>query len=120
VTALYNKSLKIATMAHKGQVDKADVDYIEHPKYVASLVDADYEVATALLHDVVSDLALKEWIRTTGSDIMKTNENKFGELFLKQTGVSARVAAIFGYDAIYIENINAYLVLNRGVINYVD
>ena len=52
---LIEKALEIATKAHDGQVDKAGKEYIEHPKYVASLVDTDYEVVTALLHDVIED-----------------------------------------------------------------
>ena len=49
-------ALSIATAeAHKGQFDKAGVDYIEHPIYVASQVDTEEEKAVALLHDVIED-----------------------------------------------------------------
>lgn len=48
-------ALSIATEAHKGQFDKAGVDYIEHPIYVASQVDTEEEKAVALLHDVIED-----------------------------------------------------------------
>ena len=48
-------SLSIATEAHKGQFDKAGVDYVEHPIYVASQVDTEEEKAVALLHDVIED-----------------------------------------------------------------
>ena len=48
-------ALSIATGAHKGQFDKAGVDYIEHPIYVASQVDTEEEKAVALLHDVIED-----------------------------------------------------------------
>ena len=48
-------ALFIATEAHKGQFDKAGVDYIEHPIYVASQVDSEEEKAVALLHDVIED-----------------------------------------------------------------
>lgn len=48
-------ALSIATEAHKGQVDKAGNDYIQHPLHVASLVSSDEEKATALLHDVMED-----------------------------------------------------------------
>lgn len=46
---------KIAYKAHQGQVDKAGVDYIQHPIYIASLMDTDEEKAVAYLHDVVED-----------------------------------------------------------------
>ena len=48
-------ALKIATEAHKGQVDKAGVAYIEHPKFVANLVNTEEEKIVALLHDVIED-----------------------------------------------------------------
>ena len=48
-------ALSIATEAHSGQFDKAGVDYIEHPIYVASQVDTEEEKAVALLHDVIED-----------------------------------------------------------------
>ncbi|HGQ5110354.1 TPA: GTP pyrophosphokinase, partial [Streptococcus pneumoniae] len=40
---------------HAGQVDKAGVDYIQHPLYVASQVNTEQEKAVALLHDVIED-----------------------------------------------------------------
>ncbi|MBO0456295.1 HD domain-containing protein [Enterococcus hulanensis] len=52
---LYDLALAIAQEAHKGQVDKAGIDYINHPIYVASLVETDEEKAAALLHDVIED-----------------------------------------------------------------
>lgn len=45
----------IATKAHRGQVDKAGVDYINHPATVAASVATDEEKAVAWLHDVVED-----------------------------------------------------------------
>ena len=48
-------SLAIARKAHAGQVDKAGVDYIQHPLYVASQVKTEQEKAVALLHDVLED-----------------------------------------------------------------
>lgn len=51
------QALKLAITAHKGQVDKLGVDYIEHVKAVASAVrhfGEDYEI-TALLHDAIED-----------------------------------------------------------------
>ena len=46
-------ALSIATEAHRGQFDKAGIDYIEHPIFVASQVDSEEEKAVALLHDVI-------------------------------------------------------------------
>ena len=55
--SLYDVALKIASDAHKGQVDKAGVDYIQHPIYVASLVTDEKAKVVALLHDVIEDSA---------------------------------------------------------------
>ena len=46
---------KIAVKAHWGQVDKAGVPYIEHPRTVASFVESEDEKIVAMLHDVVED-----------------------------------------------------------------
>ena len=54
---LYQQALAIAEDAHKGQVDKAGVAYIQHPLYVASLVEGELAKTIALLHDVVEDSA---------------------------------------------------------------
>lgn len=48
-------ALAIAKKAHAGQVDKAGIDYIQHPLYVASQVTTEQEKAVALLHDVIED-----------------------------------------------------------------
>lgn len=48
-------ALAIARKAHAGQVDKAGVDYIQHPLYVSSQVKTEQEKAVALLHDVLED-----------------------------------------------------------------
>ena len=48
-------ALSIATEAHGGQFDKAGIDYIEHPIFVASQVDSEEEKAVTLLHDVIED-----------------------------------------------------------------
>lgn len=55
MSELYDKALKIATIAHKGQADKAGRPYINHPVFVASLVNTEEEKVTALLHDVIED-----------------------------------------------------------------
>lgn len=48
-------ALTIAKKAHAGQVDKAGIDYIQHPLYVAGQVKTEQEKAVALLHDVIED-----------------------------------------------------------------
>ena len=53
--SMVDLALSIARQAHEGQLDKAGVDYIEHPIYVASQVDTEEEKAVALLHDVIED-----------------------------------------------------------------
>jgi (p)ppGpp synthase/HD superfamily hydrolase len=45
----------IAERAHRGQVDKLGVDYIEHPRWVAGRVQTPVQKASALLHDVLED-----------------------------------------------------------------
>ena len=53
--SMVDLALSIARKAHEGQLDKAGVDYIEHPIYVASQVDTEEEKAVALLHDVIEE-----------------------------------------------------------------
>lgn len=48
-------ALKIARLAHRGQVDKAGKDYIHHPIYVSNLVESQEAKVVALLHDVLED-----------------------------------------------------------------
>lgn len=57
---IVDKALEIAIKAHKGQRDLAGVDYIEHPKAVANLVNSDEEKAIAYLHDVLEDTYITE------------------------------------------------------------
>ncbi|MBB1502835.1 HD domain-containing protein [Propioniciclava sp. MC1683] len=53
---------QVATDAHAGQVDKAGLPYIEHPRRVAARVAAQTAdpdaLAAAWLHDVVEDTAV--------------------------------------------------------------
>ena len=53
--SMFELALSIAKKAHEGQYDKAGVVYINHPLFVASLVDTQEEKAVALLHDVLED-----------------------------------------------------------------
>lgn len=52
---LLELAVRVATEAHKGQVDKGGTPYIEHPKTVAgSLTNTEYKIV-AYLHDVCED-----------------------------------------------------------------
>lgn len=51
-------TLLLAYQAHKGQKDKANVDYINHPIYIALNMEAEEEKIVALLHDVIEDTQL--------------------------------------------------------------
>ena len=53
--SMVDLALSIARQAHEGQLDKAGVNYIKHPIYVASQVESEEEKAVALLHDVLED-----------------------------------------------------------------
>jgi (p)ppGpp synthase/HD superfamily hydrolase len=58
---------RIATHAHRGQVDKAGQLYITHPEFVASQVTGDEAKAVAWLHDVVEDTPVTfDDLRTEG------------------------------------------------------
>lgn len=46
---------EFAEKKHFGQVDRAGVAYIEHPRTVASRVDGELEKVVAFLHDTVED-----------------------------------------------------------------
>lgn len=50
------RAYEIASAAHRGQIDKAGVDYINHPLAVAANVGEDSSaIIVALLHDVAED-----------------------------------------------------------------
>ncbi len=55
MTPLTKQAFKLAYEAHEGQVDKEGIPYILHPVMVADAMETEYEVVTALLHDVVED-----------------------------------------------------------------
>ena len=58
--ALLKKAEDIATVAHKGQFDRCGVEYINHPRAVASYVDNPKEKIVAWLHDTIEDTAITE------------------------------------------------------------
>ena len=45
----------IALAAHKGQIDKAGMDYINHPLTVSNNCNSEDEKIVAMLHDVLED-----------------------------------------------------------------
>ena len=49
------EALKIADKAHKNQVDKGGAPYIHHVIEVAKNFEYEYDIACALLHDVIED-----------------------------------------------------------------
>ena len=54
-------ALRIATEAHKGQLDKLGKDYIDHPKRIASKFPNEPDLqSVALLHDVLEDTNITE------------------------------------------------------------
>ena len=55
ISFIVGVALEIATKAHKCQVDKADVVYINHLVKVASMVTSEKAKIVALLHDVIED-----------------------------------------------------------------
>ena len=52
---MVHKAYKLAKKAHKGQVDKAGRNYIEHPKRVAKKLKSPTAKIVGYLHDVVED-----------------------------------------------------------------
>ena len=52
---IIEKSLEIALKAYSGQKDKAGKTYILHPLRIMSKMESEYEISTALLHDVIED-----------------------------------------------------------------
>ena len=49
------RAIEIATLAHKGQVDKAGEDYINHPLRVMNAGKTENEKIVGVLHDVIED-----------------------------------------------------------------
>lgn len=55
--SIIEKSLTIALKAHAGQQDKAGKSYVLHPLRIMAQMETEYEMAVALLHDVIEDSA---------------------------------------------------------------
>ena len=52
---MVKKAVNIMFEAHKGDFDKSGYPYVFHPFYLATKLDRENEVCTALLHDVIED-----------------------------------------------------------------
>ena len=63
----------IALVAHKGQIDKAGEDYINHPLTVSNNCNTEEEKIVALLHDVLEDTSV------TREDLLKFFSNEIVE-----------------------------------------
>ena len=57
---LLKKAEDIATEAHKGQLDRCGVEYINHPRTVASYVSETKLKIIAWLHDTIEDTDITE------------------------------------------------------------
>ncbi len=54
-TEATKKAMRIAFEAHRGQLDRAGIDYVNHPLHLAEQMETEDETCAALLHDVVED-----------------------------------------------------------------
>lgn len=57
---LLKKAEEIATVAHEGQFDRCGVEYINHPRTVASYLEDPKEKIIAWLHDTIEDTDVTE------------------------------------------------------------
>ena len=57
---LLKKAEEIATAAHEGQFDRCGVEYINHPRTVASYLNDPKEKIIAWLHDTIEDTDVTE------------------------------------------------------------
>ena len=67
------KAIEIATVCHAGQFDKNNKPYILHPLRVMFKMEYMYEMAAAVLHDVVEDCPIK-LVNTYGKEHMQRND----------------------------------------------
>lgn len=70
------QAIQLATIIHKGQVDKAGVDYILHPLSVSARCKTESAKIVAVLHDTLEDGADKEYILKEVSKILTKAELK--------------------------------------------
>lgn len=89
---ILTKAIEFATERHKGQVDKAGVDYITHPLRVMEGVDDLNAKIVAVLHDVMEDT--------------DTTEEEIRELVQDEEIVQALLTLTRGEGEEYFEYIN--------------
>jgi len=66
-TLLTKKALALCFAAHKDQLDKGGDPYVFHPFHLAEQMESEYEICTALLHDVPEDAGCTiDDLRTAG------------------------------------------------------
>lgn len=75
------RAIRLAAEAHQGQTDKAGMPYILHPLRVMFGMQAEAEMMTAVLHDVIEDT---EWTLDT------LREEGFPEQVLKALDLLTR------------------------------
>ena len=110
-------ALQIATKAHQGQIDKNGVDYIEHPKKVASMCQTDDEIIVALLHDVVEDTTVSlDDLRGYGFteeivdavDCITKRANEEYEHYLQRVKSSKLARIVKKYDMMHNSDISRF------------
>jgi len=85
----YEKALEIAKKAHSGQVDKAGIDYILHPMYLAKQMPTVDLKIIAILHDVLEDSdytredLIREGIREEIVEVIEILSRKETETYME-------------------------------------
>ena len=92
--SMINKAIKIATKAHKDQVDKAGAPCIDHPLRVMSKMETEEEMIVAVLHDVLEDTdvtvndlrqeGFSEEVITALESVTKTDPEESYSQFIKR------------------------------------
>ena len=72
-TPMTNKAMRIAYMAHHGQLDYNGIPYIFHPIHLAEQMDDEISCCAALLHDVVedTDVTMEDLAREFPAQVME-------------------------------------------------
>lgn len=85
------EAIALATLVHKGQVDKAGVDYILHPLNVSRRCKSESAKIVAVLHDTIEDGKDKEFILKEVSKILTLAELRALLLLTKRAGITYTV-----------------------------
>ncbi len=90
---MLDKAIRIATIAHEGQKDKAGAPYILHPLRVMMTLTDETERICAVLHDVIEDTDITiEYLMNEGFpkdvltalDFLSKRENETYDSFIKR------------------------------------